>query len=282
MKLTQRLAIRYVQTKFKLLSLVSKRKAAEKAFVIFGTPFMKSIRKTPMLHAEGIHFQLNHKKLNGYRWNHPQPRKVLILHGFGSAAHKFEDYALKLIERGFEVLAFDAPAHGNSEGETTNAVEYSQMILEVMHKFGPIHHFISHSFGGISLSLALEQVTHDAKTKVVFIAPATETTSAVDGAFKMLKLNDEKVRNEFDSIIYEYSGKKTEWFSMRRAMQHIQASVLWIHDEDDDITPWKDAEKVKADNHPNVQFIQTRGLGHRKIYHDTAIKNQVMEFLEKG
>jgi pimeloyl-ACP methyl ester carboxylesterase len=282
MKITQRLAIGYVQTKFKLLTLISKRKAAEEAFVLFGTPFMKSVRKVPVQNTEVIHFHLNQKKLNGYRWNHPQPRKVLILHGFGSAAHKFEDHAIKLIEKGFEVLAFDAPAHGHSEGDTTNAVEYSQMILEVMQKFGPIENFIAHSLGGISLSLALEQVTHDSKTKVVFIAPTTETTSAIDGAFKMLNLNNKMVRNEFDRLIFEYSGKKTEWFSMRRAIQHIQARVLWIHDKDDDITPWKDAEKVKADNHPNIQFLLTRGLGHRKIYHDAAVKKQVVEFLEKG
>ncbi|MBK7306480.1 MAG: alpha/beta hydrolase [Chitinophagaceae bacterium] len=281
MKLTQRLAIGYVQTKFKLLSAISKKKAAEKALVVFGTPFMKSIRKAPIKNAEVIHFQLNNKKMNGYRWNHPQPQKALILHGFGSAAHKFEDYALLLIEKGFEVLAFDAPAHGNSEGDTTNAIEYSEMIQEVMERFGHIENFIAHSFGGISLSLALEQVTHDANTKVVFIAPATETTSAVDGAFKMLKLKNETVRNEFEKIILNLTGKNVAWFSMRRAMDHIKASILWVHDEEDDITPWADALKVKEDNHPNIKFVCTKGLGHRKIYHDESIKKQVIDFMEK-
>ena len=281
MKLSQRLAIGYVQTKFKLLSAISKRKAAEKALVIFGTPFMKSKRKVPVENAEVIHFQLNNKKLNGYRWNHPQPKKALILHGFGSAAHKFEDYAVLLIGKGFEVLAFDAPAHGDSEGDTTNAIEYSQMIMEVMERFGPIENFIAHSFGGISLCLALEQKTHDANTKVVFIAPATETTSAVDGAFKMLKLKNESVRNEFEKIIFNLTGKNVAWFSIRRAMHNIKASVLWIHDEEDDITPWADALQVKEDNHPNIKFVCTNGLGHRKIYHDKSIKKQVIDFLEK-
>jgi pimeloyl-ACP methyl ester carboxylesterase len=281
MKLTQRLAIGYVQTKFKLLSVISKKKAAEKAFVIFGTPFLKSVRKGPVKNAEIIHFNLNGKKMNGYRWNYTQPKKILILHGFGSAAHKFEDYATLLVAQGFEVLAFDAPAHGDSEGDTTNAVEYSQMIQEVMHRFGPIENFIAHSFGGISLSLALEALPHDEHTKIVFIAPATETTSAVDGAFTMLKLKNEAVRNEFDKIIFNLTGKKTEWFSMRRAMQNIKASVLWVHDEEDDITPWADALKVKEDNHPNIKFVCTKGLGHRKIYHDDAVKKQVLDFMEK-
>jgi len=279
MKLTQRLAIGYIQTKFKLLSIVSKRRAAEKAFVIFGTPFMKSVRKAPVKNAEAIHFQLNEKKMNGYRWNHPQNKKALILHGFGSAAHKFEDYATLLVANGFEVLAFDAPAHGDSEGNTTNAIEYCEMIKEIMQNFGPIENFIAHSFGGISLSLALEDVPHTEQTRVVFIAPATETTSAVDGAFKMLKLKNEKVRNEFEKIIFEVSGKETVWFSMRRAMDNINASILWVHDEDDDITPWADALKVKEDKHPNIKFVVTKGLGHNKIYHDADVKNMVKAFL---
>jgi len=281
MKLTQRLAIGYIQTKFKLLSAVSKRKAAEKAFVVFGTPFMKSVRKGPVKNAETIHFLLNQKKMNGYRWNHPQERKVLILHGFGSAAHKFEDYATLLVAEGFEVLAFDAPAHGDSEGDTTNAIEYSEMIKEAMEKFGPIENFIAHSFGGISLSLALEQVPHTGNTKIVFIAPATETTSAVDGAFKMLKLKNEKVRNEFEKIIFNLTGKNVAWFSIKLAMNNIKASILWVHDEEDDITPWADALKVKEDNHPNIKFVITKGLGHRKIYHDESVKKQVISFLQK-
>lgn len=281
MKLVQRLAIAYIQTKFKLITAFSKRKAAEKALVVFGTPFMKSVSRGPLKNTEAIHFHLSGKKMNGYRWNHPQKQKVLILHGFGSAAHKFEDYATLLVAEGFEVLAFDAPAHGHSDGDTTNAIEYSEMIKAVMEQFGPISNFIAHSFGGISLSLALEQLPHDEHTKVVFIAPATETTSAIDGAFKMLKLNNEKVRNEFNRLIFEISGKEASWFSMRRAAHHIKASILWVHDEDDDITPWADAEKVKEDKHPNIDFILTKGLGHRKIYHDKTVKKQVINFLLK-
>ncbi len=279
MKLTQRLAIGYIQTKFKFLSLLSKRKTAEKALEIFGTPFMKSVRKAPVKNAETIHFYLDNKKVNGYRWNFPQPMRALILHGFGSAAHKFEDYAHLLVAKGYEVLAFDAPAHGESDGTTTNAIEYCAMIKKVIEDFGPVQSFLAHSFGGISLSLALEEIAHDENMRVVFIAPATETTSAVDGAFNMLRIKNEAVRQEFEKLVFKVSGKNTEWFSMRRAMHNISASILWIHDEDDDITPWADALKVKEDNHPNIKFVLTKGLGHRKIYHDDDVKNMLVNFL---
>ena len=46
MKLSQRLAIGYVQTKFKLLSAISTKRAAEKAFVVFRlSGFSRNLRK---------------------------------------------------------------------------------------------------------------------------------------------------------------------------------------------------------------------------------------------
>jgi len=279
MKLAQRLAIGYIQTKFKLLAGLSKRKAAEQAFVLFSTPFLRSKRLGVPKSAEVLSFKFKNLTINGFRWNFPQNTKVLILHGFGSAAYKFEAYAAPLVKKGYEVLAFDAPAHGNSEGKTVNAVEYADMINKVIELYGPVHKFIAHSFGGIALSLALEKKEHDPETKIVFIAPATETTTAVDGAFAMLKISDARVKNEFHKIIYNISGKETAWFSIRRAIKNIKADVLWIHDEDDDVTPLSDALKVKEDNHPNINFVITKGLGHQKIYKDQHTKNQVISFL---
>ncbi len=281
MKLKQKLAIGFIRAKFKLLTLVSKQRAAEKAFALFCTPFLKSKVRTPTIfeQAEALHFQLHGLKVNGFRWNYPQPHKVLILHGFESAAHKFHQYISPLIAKGYEVIAFDAPAHGSSEGTCINAVDYAEMIAHVIKHYGPLNGFLAHSFGGIALSLAMEKTSHGADTKIVLIAPATETKSAVELAFKMLRIKNTGVRKEFEKIILEKSGQNTEWFSIKRAMQNINASVLWIHDEDDDITPYEDALQVQQKNFANIKFIITKGLGHRKIYGDAVIKKEVIDFL---
>jgi alpha-beta hydrolase superfamily lysophospholipase len=161
----------------------------------------------------------------------------------------------------------------------TNVVEYTQLIALIIQNNGPVNGFIAHSFGGTALSLAMENIEHNENTKIILIAPATETSTSVTEAFKMLHLKDKLVRKEFDKIIFEKSGKPTEWYSIRRAIKNIKAQVLWIHDEDDTITPLADALLVKDDAHPNVQFIITKGLGHRNIYHSREIKNEVFDFL---
>lgn len=279
MKRTQRLKIAFIKTKFKLTGLFSKQKAAEQLFTVFCTPYVKTKRTHAPKGGEAVEFLLNNKKVKGHRWNHPQTKKALIIHGFSSAAHKFDKYVAPLVKKGYEVFSFDAPAHGSSEGNTVNAVEYSAMVKEIIKQYGPISSFIAHSFGGIAVSLALEALPHDENTKLVFIAPATETTTAIEFAFKLFDIDDAGVRSELEKIIYNISGHETAWFSIRRAVKNINAKILWVHDEDDDTTPLSDALKVKEDNNHNMQFIITKGLGHRKIYHDADVKKAVIDFL---
>ncbi len=281
MKIKQKFAIQYIRAKFKVLALVSTRKAAEKAFELFCTPLEKSKKQAPAVFslAEKLKYSLNGQSIAGYCWNKGQAKKVLILHGFSSSSYNFHPYILPLVEKGYEVLAFDAPAHGNSGGKTINVVQYREMIELLIKKHGPINSFIAHSFGGIAICLAMEKAVHDEYTKVVLIAPATETVSAIDAAFTMLRIKKQGVRQEFDSVIMQLSGHAPKWFSIRRAIKHIQAKVLWIHDEDDTVTPLKDALKVRDDKHPNVEFVITSGLGHRNIYRSFSVKKKIFEFL---
>lgn len=284
MKLSQRLVIGYIQTKFKVIAAVSKQKAAQQAFELFCTPYQKSKAAIPASFAAAntLHFKLEGNKVMGWEFlpKLSEPEKtILILHGFGSAAYKFQNFIKPLTAKGYRVLAFDAPAHGSSHGKKVNAVLYSQMILAIAEKYGMPDGYIAHSFGGIALSLALEQVPQKPNTKIAFIAPATETSTAVAQAFTMLKLNDAEVQAAFHKIIFDLSGKPTEWFSIRRTLPNIDAEILWVHDEDDDITPLSDVMKIKKDNPSNINFVITKGLGHRRIYHDTAVKKQVVEFL---
>jgi pimeloyl-ACP methyl ester carboxylesterase len=153
------------------------------------------------------------------------------------------------------------------------------MIEKVVQLYGPIKGYLAHSFAGIALSLAIEKTMHNLDTHIVLIAPATETATAVDAAFTMLNIQNTAVRKEFDNIIFERSGHTTEWFSIKRAMQQISASVLWIHDEEDDITPLADALQVKKEHFPNIRFIITKGLGHKKIYRDITVKKEIVDFL---
>jgi alpha-beta hydrolase superfamily lysophospholipase len=280
MSLAQRLVVKYVRTKFGLLSAISKTKTAEKAFQLFCTPQYRNKKKLPpnFEKAEKLHFSFEGNSIRGYRWNHPSEKKVLILHGYESSVINFDRYVKPLIKKGYEVLAFDAPAHGRSSGKMVNILMYKNMVHHVYKTYGPIQSFIAHSLGGLTASLFLEEIKHDNKYKLMLIAPATETKRAADNFFTFLKLDNE-VRVEFDKLISRLGGKPPEWYSVSRAAKNIKAQVLFLQDKDDDMTPFSDVEPIINKNYPNFHFIISEGLGHRRIYRDSRSLKAIIDFL---
>ncbi|HYC27849.1 MAG TPA: alpha/beta fold hydrolase, partial [Chitinophagaceae bacterium] len=202
MKLGQKIAINYIRAKLNILALVSKEKAAAKAFDLFCTPFRRTRKKKPPIFDKGekLHFTLEGLTINGHRWNPHQPKKILIVHGFESTSYNFDRYVGPLIKKGYEVLAFDAPAHGISEGKRITLPLYVAMLEKINERYGPIHGFLAHSFGGLALAHFLEKVPHDESARAVLIAPATETSTAIDSFFRFLHLNND-IRKEFDELI---------------------------------------------------------------------------------
>lgn len=281
MNVQKKLVLGLIKARLNLLSVFNAAKAGREIFKLFCTPFTRYKGKPSQVftNAEQLNFLLDEKIIHGFRINHPAQKKALLLHGFLSSLHKFDHFVQPLINIDYEVLAFDAPAHGSSEGINVNAMDYAAMIKKIDELYGPIDSYISHSFGGIAVCLALEEMPHPAAAKVVLIAPATETHTAIDNAFAMLNLKNEKLRKAIDDEILRVSGKETSWYSVRRAIKNIRASVLWIHDTNDFITPITDVIKVQEDNNPHVKFIITNGLGHQKIYRDAKVLDSVTSFL---
>ncbi len=279
-KLGQQIAIGYYRTKFKVLSAISNRKAAELALDLFTTPHLRSNKPLPDIFEEAEQLKFRHygETVTGYRWNRGGDRKALIVHGFNSSVAKFERYIRPLIKKGYEVLAFDAPAHGFSSGKTLNAVVFKDMVANINKEYGPVKSFMGHSFGCLAICLALEEITHNEDYRVALIAPATESKTSIDIFFSTMKLN-ESVRKEFDDYIYRLRNKPTGWYSVSRAIKNINAKILWCHDQDDKMTPWDDAKKVMDEKYHNIEFLVTNGLGHRRIYRDNKIFNAIIEFL---
>lgn len=280
MRIAQKLVLQLVRTKFTVWSTFSKKKAAEKAFQLFCTPQHRNKKELPRIfsEAEVLRFEFQSHKIQGYRWQKGGTRKVLILHGFESSVVNFDRYVRPLMKKGYEVLAFDAPGHGRSSGRQINVQVYKEFIEHLYQQYGPIQSFMAHSLGGLALCLALEVLPHNGDTRVALIAPATETTTAIDSYFRFLKL-EEDVRKEFDDLILNISGHPPHWFSVARVIPHLKAQILWAHDRDDHMTPLSDVTPVMEKAYPQVQFRITEGLGHRRIYRDNNTTKAIIAFL---
>ena len=284
MKLTQRLVLKYYKIKLKALEFAAPARAAKTAFELFCTPYSKQ-RSHPgpevFQQAEKLSFTFQGHKIRGFRWK-PEVNnglKILICHGFDSNSYKFEQYIMPLVNKGFEVLAFDAPAHGLSSGKTINALLYSEMIEEINAAYGPLDGITAHSFGGIAASLAIEKSLNQVVKRLVLIAPATETTRSLNDFCRYLDLSD-KLKEGMERLILQIGGNPSSWFSVARIIRTVSIPVLWIHDKTDRITPFEDMEALTKIDLPQVKFIITEGLGH-SLYREENIAKQIIAFLSE-
>ena len=281
MKWRQRIQLFAVRTKFKILSTISKKKAARAAFDLFCTPPGRHLPPLPALYQEAVQIELewNGFRIRGFCWNQGAPRRALIVHGFQSSSVNFEAHVRALTGAGMQVFAFDAPAHGGSSGNRVNVKIYAAFLEHIAGYTGPLQAVLAHSLGGLAICLALEQWPHTTLPRLCLIAPLTSTRTTIDQYFNMIAVHDKEVRREFEQIIMDIASHDIDWFSLDRVLPELDTPVLWIHDEDDDITPFRDVAPVWARLLPQVQYLPTKGLGHRRIYRDQTVIETSTTFL---
>lgn len=79
----------------------------------------------------------NHKHAVVYYWGVEGP-KVLLAHGWESRASHFAQLIKTLVEQGFQVVGFDAPGHGDAEGNQSSIVEFIEIIERLAHQEGAL------------------------------------------------------------------------------------------------------------------------------------------------
>ncbi len=281
---SERIYLQYLRTKFKTISKLAPATAGRMAFDLFCTPYPKyKKRKAPAIfhHATKRTVVLKDQtKIQGFEWlpNQPYEQTVLIAHGYASFAYKFEHYIAPLLKMGYRVLAFDAPAHGQSEGKYIHVVVYQEAIQQIMQQDGPVHHFIGHSLGALTLSMIAEQVDQPDARKFVLIAPATKTTTTFANFFKMMHLN-EVTKTAFLNEVSRRTHHNVDYFAADRALTNYGGPLLWVHDEKDMVCPFEDILDFKKNASSNIKFLITNGLGHNKVYKTAEVMDQIMAFL---
>ncbi len=283
MKLIKKIALGYYMTHFRSLGLFSSTKAAASAFQLFCQPPSGKPKITkPAIFERGEHISCvidGGIMLRGWRWmpENSSGNTVLILHGFDSYSYKFEKYIRPLLREGFNIMAFDGPGHGTSDGKTINSLQYKNAILTIEKKFGQLFGIIGHSMGGLAASLASEHMP--SLRKLVLIAPAVEINRAINHFSKKVAL-PAKVKDKMYQLIVSLAQNPVSYFDVGRAVQQIKTPTLWLHDEEDSICPFEDVAPVVDLKLNHVNFFITKGLGHSNIYRDPASIKAVIAFIK--
>lgn len=210
-----------------------------------------------------------------YEWGNPEGIKILLVHGWSGRGTQFYKIIEKLVERGFHVFAFDAPAHGGSPQKKTHMLEFADAIVLTEEKFGPFTYAIGHSLGGMAIFNAMKR--NFSVRKVVVIGTPDNIRHVVEDFCEKIHASN-RVADGIVSHIEKRYSMKIEEASTDHLANKFDPGGLIIHDEDDQDISIENA-KALARFWPNASLVITKGLGHRRVLIDQKIIDAIMGFL---
>lgn len=261
---------------FNSTALFSEKEAGKRAFKLFTTP--RKGRLSPFQEEYlkmflGKKITVNNIGLQTYEWPGSQ-ETVLLLHGWESNAFRWRNLIEKLHEREFNIIAFDAPGHGYSEGTSLNVVTYAEYAQHLIELYSP-KYIIGHSMGGLATIHNQYQYPNTSIEKIVTLGAPAELSELMEHYQNLLKFN-KKVLLGLDKHIYEHFNFRIDDISTPQFAKAIFKPGLIIHDELDPITPFNASARLH-ENWKNSKLIKTKGLGHSLYQEDLYL--QIADFL---
>jgi len=216
------------------------------------------------------------KNINIYRYkNLDSPKKILLVHGWSGRGTQLFSIAKEFAKLDYQIISFDGPAHGKSEGKKSTMKEFIETIHVINQTYGPFDFVIGHSLGAMSVANALSQGLQT--KKAVLISGGDVVTDVIDDFVDHLKIApsfSKKLQQKFEK---DYALKMND-YSVSTVAKNIDIPCLIIHDTIDTDVKVQAAHNIHKQL-KNSQLFITEGLGHRKILGDKTVIKQIKSFL---
>ena len=201
---------------------------------------------------------------------------VLFVHGWSGRGSQVAAFVEPLTAAGFQVVAIDAPGHGETPGNSTNILECAAVLQAVNAHLGPVHAALTHSFGGMVLAYAMNHGM--SIERVVSVSAPAHVDYLIDGFAHTLAIPGGVIMAMRRRMEQQFPDSLWERLSTVHNVQDLAAPALIIHDEDDVSVPWQQGRMI-ADAWPGARFMKTSGLGHGRILRDRQVIKAAVEFI---
>ena len=257
---------------------INKKKAVIKVYRIFCTPRGGKVKPHQELFLRNAQAtKINHGsiKLQAYHWKNEGP-SVFLLHGWDSNTSRWRDLIEQLVTEKYNIIAFDAPAQGNSGGKLLNVPLYAKCIGKMIKMYKP-QYLVGHSMGGMSIFFNEFQNRSNSVEKIVSLGAPTEMKKIIDDLQQILGLKP-KLMKDVEAYFKDKFGYRFKDFTTQNFVQSVDQDCLVIHDKYDKIVPVQSGRNLEKQL-KKVNYIETEGAGH-SLNRD-YIHQHILEFLAK-
>ncbi|MDO7171837.1 alpha/beta hydrolase [Mariniflexile sp. AS56] len=257
------------------VSYFSPNAAAQLAIYLFSKPNKGKIteEEAPFLKTatqENVFYK--NIPISTYHWKGSK-ETVLLVHGWESNAFRWKDLIEILQAQDYNIIAIDAPGHGNSGNKIFNVFLYSECINAVTSHF-KIDSIIGHSVGATASAISLHKY-HSPIKKLVSLGAPSNFAGIITNYVLMMGYN-KRVTDAMNKYYLKHFEHEPDYFSAKNFLKDIQAKGLIIHDRKDRIISYRDALDISK-HYKDSKLIKTMGLGHG--LKNELVYNHILEFL---
>lgn len=199
---------------------------------------------------------------------------IMLIHGWESNSSRWKKILPYLKNSGSTIIAIDGPAQGLSSGKEFTVLKYAEFIDTVARKHQP-NFIIGHSLGGKASLYYQYKYQNTTIQKMIILGAPSDFTIILNNFTNLLSLNNKVAM----LLKIKYKGilnTNLDQFSSKEFVTKIHAKGLVVHDIEDMIVLFDEAKKIVS-AWKDVQFIETKGLGHK--LHDDELYRKVCQFL---
>jgi predicted alpha/beta hydrolase family esterase len=273
------ITLEFIQWVFPKIESVSPWLANKWFQKLFFTPFryeppekeIEAARK-----AEKYQFKAKSKNIQVYAWG--AGPSVLMVHGWAGRGTQFRKFIEPFNGAGFRVVAIDGPAHGRSSGNSTEMIEFADVLKQIYLHEKAIA-IIAHSFGGVA---SLFAIAGGLPNKVqINIASPTIANEIIKSFLKALNASA-KVGEAFRKFILQETGKSFEYFSALEIIKRVPEDIhlLLVHDENDAEVTIEHPYTLQKQYPAAIVFV-TKKLGHNRILKEEIVINRCVTFIQQ-
>ncbi|NAW55766.1 alpha/beta fold hydrolase, partial [Vibrio sp. V41_P2S12T139] len=185
----------------------------------------------------------------------------VLTHGWSGTASQFYPLMEHIASKGFTALAYDHPAHGESEGQYGHIPGFVRGLEDVLDTVEDIVGLVGHSMGTAS---ALECRHSKLENKpLLLIAPVLNYVENLFGSIARSGYSM-KLFNAVVSEVEDQFGYPLQSIDPMKRLSERPSHTIIIHDEQDKFTKYSVSAKA-AEEIKNVELVTTQGQGHGRV-----------------
>lgn len=225
--------------------------------------------------ASGARLEVVHRGLRLAAWSWGDGPPVLLLHGWESHAGHMASFVPALLQAGFSAYALDAPAHGQSEGTETDAVDFGRAVLSAVKSLGIPSAIIGHSVGSAA---ALYAFCHGVTVHAsVHLAGPSSMERVLRRGCLAAGLDEAATQRVLDKMAGQI-GEPLAVMDLERLQPGLRHRALIMHDSEDLEIPFTDSMALSQAWHGSILEAVTH-LGHRRILRAPTVVDRSVAFL---